>query len=848
MHLVEDKHSRSPPRKHSRSPPRESDRYGDYDYDRYGGGDRYGDYDRYGGGDRYSDYDRYSDRSDRYSTSSSSQFSKGSSQFSGHGGHGGRGGRGGGGGEGGRGGSYGGGGRGGRGGGRISKNPHMGEMQSVMDLLRNESLIDDRACLRIMDPAYDDRYRDDLIVGDGAKRYFLPTMDRWRIADSVGVPIQNIRTNFFVMDPRYLPTTIYLYNVAMYHKDDFQFPADDNASLGSNASRKDLSKEKDSALNTKIMRAFMDGVASMRQTSRGDKIGLAYDGKSSLYASHPLDLPFTIKGIYLAEVTVRKAYVVAISQVDAVDVPRTREQWRDLGIKDRAVLQGLDIALLSFARWQLAEDDPRWLLSGTKVFQTNGQTFPLGGMYLGRIGYSSCLRTCLSGLAIVMEVSVSCFLKGGSLLDVMALIGNYRSVDDLVASGSVSHARHPFVAKVLSLLKGTKIKTKHLGQTKKLKAFSWASDDPSNVFPLDGSSSSGGGGETRREVTVAEYYAEKAASDPRYAMHLPQKRLRYPDVVTVDIGGKNRPILVPLELIYLVEGQIRNNTPTDVAASLIKEAAVPPARRMRILTEESMRQGLFEAIQKDDNVAAFGLHHVSTTPMKVDATILPPPKLQYGNRVIQPELKGAWNLAGNVQFAYPAPVDVRDPRLPYGLVTTYLRNAPLRIEETVERFRYTLEREAEVLGTPLRLVGRAEVVSGDDHSLQCLMQYFHVQEVRIVVVLLYTDVYAFVKLAADRMRLPTQCVKWSNVERPPNRYHTSLLIKMNYKMGGVNHTLASRAPPLSSWSSGKPMEPVFQEPPKSISWLFDEPCMVMVRGDCVLLRVLLLLLCADAVC
>jgi hypothetical protein len=727
----------------------------------------------------------------------------------------------------------------------------MGEMPSVTDLLRNESLVDDRACLRIMDPSYEDRYRDDLIVGDGAKRYFLPTLDRWRISDSVGVPIQNIRTNFFAMDPRHLPTTIYLYNVAIYHKDDFQIqvppPAtaagEDTASLGSNASRKDLSKEKDRQLNTKIMKALIDGGGEsmrLRTTSRGERIGLSYDGKSALYASHPLELPFTVKGVFLAEVTVRKTFVVAISQVDAVDVPRTKEQWRDVGIKDRAVLQGLDIALLSFARWQLAEDDPRWLLSGTKVFQTSGQTFPLGGMYLGRIGYSSCLRTCLSGLAVVMEVSVSCFLKGGSLLEVMALIGNFRSVDDLVASGSVRHARHPFVTKVLGLLKGTKIKTKHLGQTKKLKAFSFASDDRANVFPLDHPTAAGaaaaaaGTAASSREVTVAEYYAEKAASDPRYAVHLPQKRLRYPDAVTVDIGGKSRPILVPVELIHLVEGQIRNNAPADVAASLIKEAAVPPARRMRILTEESMRQGLFDAIQTDADVAAFGLHHVSTTPMKVDAVILPPPKLQYGNRVIQPELKGAWNLAGNVQFAYPAPVDVRDPRLPYGLVTTYLRSAPLRIEDTVERFRQSLEHEAEVLGTPLRLVGRAEVVSGDDHSLQCLMQYFHVQEVRIVVVLLYTDVYAFVKLAADRMRLPTQCVKWTNVERPPNRYHTSLLIKMNYKMGGVNHTLASRASPFGGGigNGGKTLaeEPVFQEPPKSISWLFDEPCMVMVRA------------------
>lgn len=743
-------------------------------------------------------------------------FSKGN-QYGGGGGGGGGGygGRGGGGGYGGRGG----GGFGGRGGGgRGSKNPHMGEMQSVTDLLRSDALMDDRACMRIMDPSIEDRFRDDLITGEGAKKYFLPTMDRWRIADSVGVPVQNIRTNFFVMDPRYLPTTIYLYNVAIYNKDDFQFPTDDEtATVGSNSSRKDLSKEKDNQLNTKIVKAFITGVDQMRRTSTGEKIGLSYDGKSSLYSSHALDLPFTVKGIYLAQVKVRRDYVVAISQVDAVDVPRTKEQWRDLGIKDRAVLQGLDVALLSFARWQLGEDDPRWLLSGTKVFQTNGQTFDFGGIYLGRIGYSSSLRTCMSGLSVVVEVSVSCFLKGGALLDIMAMIGSFRSVDDMVYSGSVSNSRHPFLAKVLGLLKNTKIKTKHLGQSKKLRTFSFAADDQSNTFPIDRD-------ENGRRVTVAEYYAEKAMSDPRYSNFLPNKRLRYPNVVTVDIGSKNKPILVPLELVVLIEGQIRNNTPQEVAASLIKEAAIPPARRFKVLTEDSIRQGFFHEISKDEDIAAFGLHNVSTSPMKVDAVILPPPKLQYANRVIQPELRGSWNLAGNVQFAHPAPTDPRDRRIPYGLVTTYLRSAPMRIEDSVNRFRETLERESEMLGSPMRLVGRPETVPGDDHSLAMVMNYFKHQGVRMVVVLLYTDVYAFVKLAADRLMLPTQCVKWSNVERPPNRYHTSLLIKMNYKMGGVNHTLASRAPQ----GFFKTQEPVFQEPPKSISWLFDEPCMVMV--------------------
>lgn len=56
---------------------------------------------------------------------------------------------------------------------------------------------------------------------------------------------------------------------------------------------------------------------------------------------------------------------------------------------------------------------------------------------------------------------------------------------------------------------------------------------------------------------------------------------------------------------------------------------------------------------------------------------------------------------------------------------------------------------------------------------------------------------------------------------------------MNSKMGGVNHTLAERFPsafgPQIEIDEDDSTLP-FQEPPRSISWLFDEPCMVVVRG------------------
>jgi hypothetical protein len=49
------------------------------------------------------------------------------------------------------------------------------------------------------------------------------------------------------------------------------------------------------------------------------------------------------------------------------------------------------------------------------------------------------------------------------------------------------------------------------------------------------------------------------------------------------------------------------------------------------------------------------------------------------------------------------------------------------------------------------------------------------------------------------------------------------MLKINTKLGGTNHTLASRLP--SHMMANVPA--VFQKPPASLSWLFDEPCMLM---------------------
>jgi eukaryotic translation initiation factor 2C len=85
------------------------------------------------------------------------------------------------------------------------------------------------------------------------------------------------------------------------------------------------------------------------------------------------------------------------------------------------------------------------------------------------------------------------------------------------------------------------------------------------------------------------------------------------------------------------------------------------------------------------------------------------------------------------------------------------------------------------------------------------------------------DFYCTVKFATDPMGLMTQCVKWKNILKPPRGLHMNVMLKVNTKMGGTNHTLASRLSPEAARAGPA----TFQDPPASLSWVFDKPCMLV---------------------
>jgi hypothetical protein len=140
--------------------------------------------------------------------------------------------------------------------------------------------------------------------------------------------------------------------------------------------------------------------------------------------------------------------------------------------KDKSVLQALDISLLSFARWAEADNDPSWIINGTKAYKSDGTSYRLSAPYVARLGYNTALKICMSGLCLMSEISVSCFLQGGRLIDVMAAVGNFHDINDMVRSCDPTEGlSRQLIRKLEELLKNARIRTIHLGHTKKIKGF-----------------------------------------------------------------------------------------------------------------------------------------------------------------------------------------------------------------------------------------------------------------------------------------------------------------------------------------------------------------------------------------
>jgi len=748
----------------------------------------------------------------------------------------------------------------------------MGDVEDIKKLFDrlgvNGSLTLDDHCLHVIAPPTADKFRDELL-GDAA----MPATEEWRLNSGtypklscsggiwLDVKQHIVRANHFKVSSHKIPTLLFHYSVAI-HK----------MYASGELEKEDTAVSGERRITTQVMKTLYDSKPMWRPPA----VGITYDGAASLFSTQLL-FPGAEGEKQIEKVVFPGSqYLVTLTFVSRLEKPST--DWHP--VRHQPLLQALDTALLSFARWEAADAVPTWLLAGVKVFRSDGDVMRLSDSCVSMLGYYASLKICRAGLVFVADIAVNCFLAGGSLLELMCGVGNYNSLDMLCnestryfqqAEEAVNSRRSDHygdnssssskrrsmgadeafgdlnyglpvqvIRRMEEAFKTAKIKVTYCNQWKKLKSFGPAPRSASSGFTLDG-----------RQVTIEEYYEIKYRQDIASAkgklgtgyfataLGATGGKLLYPTLPTVNVGSVKKPAYIPAEFIIIPAGQTRTRGLSgDMSAKIIKQAAMLPNDRMKVIST-TQHKSLLEAMTDDPNAEAFGLgQNISHTPLAVRAQVLYPAKLCYGNKqIVEPKLAGTWNLAGSVKFSHPAP----DPNVTaqprpvylYSVVMTFDRREPRNWESLVYGFVEQVERESFNVGIPLSRVGPLPMMidgnarGATDESLAEAMGNAKRLGARAVLVLLNFDCYSAVKLAADSVGLPSQCIKWKNMERLPKGYLTNVLMKINCKMGGINHTLAERIPSKNGPQPEEDAEPTFQQPPRSLSWLLDDLCMVV---------------------
>ena len=509
-----------------------------------------------------------------------------------------------------------------------------------------------------------------------------------------------------------------------------------------------------------------------------------------------------------------RVYRIALTFITTVLIPPTTADatWKQL---DQTVIRALDLVIFNFARVQLGVvDDVTFNVQGNNIFSaTKAFSFPVSSILEAKQGWFASIRSYKSGLVLCSDLAVNCFLATGDMPELMFKAAQLRDFNDLInycrQKTGLPQNMIDLINKAISNLK---VRLIHIGHSKKVKKLGPAANSPASEFDMDGT-----------KITVSAYFELMAKKDPVYRNAMGKNgKLKYPELPTINVGSSNKPILVPAELVAIPSGQSRNQyfTP-EVTGKMVRYAAVKPHERMSHINKEG---SVITMLKTDPSAIAFGLNDLNSTPMKVPATLLPPPRLQYGkNATIDPVLNGTWNID------YPKRNEfLRAPPFPQGAAGyTYgvlvVGDGPPRDPQWKEKITgYTENLEKVAFHSGVKLSRGGDFLTSTDRHDQLKAQLSKMKGARIVVVVMFSPSYGDIKKVADSMGVLTSCIKWETLDKNPRSLCDNIMLKVNTKMGGINHSLKSRLPASSAPSAGS-----FQKPPASLSWLLDKPCMFL---------------------
>lgn len=366
-----------------------------------------------------------------------------------------------------------------------------------------------------------------------------------------------------------------------------------------------------------------------------------------------------------------------------------------------------------------------------------------------------------------------------------------------LASAMMEFSRASFGARMTAFCKGVRVQTTHLGHRKTIK----------EVSRFNAKQYSFRAEEYGANVTVEQYFRRSklllltfAFADGRACKEY-NITLSHPDMPLVDVGGKDKKILLPPEVCKILPDQpFRGKLTEEHTANMITVACQPP----NINGESIVNQGLthlgFRGTQSV--LQAFGTG-IGPDMAVVPGRILPRPGIKYSPSGSPPSIddKASWNLRG-VKFAVGATLDkmavlvIKDGKNR----DEFAGRTDPELHEVVDGFRRMCTTSGmRVLGQPTYVEAKLPPKTQGDPMRRGAINVIRttllsMQSKPNIIMVMLADgdraIYEGLKHLCDvYMGVHTVCVHSSKIRKQSPQYYANVALKFNMKLGGMNHSL-----------------------------------------------------------
>lgn len=270
-----------------------------------------------------------------------------------------------------------------------------------------------------------------------------------------------------------------------------------------------------------------------------------------------------------------------------------------------------------------------------------------------------------------------------------------------------------------------------------------------------------------------------------------------PRLPVINVGSKKKPTYLPAELCKVIEQPYYGRLTDRETANMINVACNPPATNAASIVNDGLRLlGL-----RDGPIDGFNIT-VESEMIVVPVRVLPPPQLSYGGKSMTPN-GGSWNIVSS-KFKRPAAI------ASWGVIGVIdgTRVDPQAVQHLANGFWNKLKACGMAVPNPPKILPTQQLPHpGQDHGRRKALEYVE-QAIEklgspppkmILFLLSRRDDYIYpgIKTICDtKLGVHSICMQLDKAlkdERKQDQYFSNVALKVNTKMGGINHTLDDRA-------------------------------------------------------